>query len=95
MILLLVSANVAPSLKILVTLMMEAKHSSETTVLIRAIWHNIPQDGTLPGLVSLSFASWHSIRFIKIFLTFLLLGVRTANGSDNPQFLKAVLECWS
>jgi hypothetical protein len=45
--LLLVTANVAPSSPILVTLMMEALCSSETSVLTRAIWRNTPENGIL------------------------------------------------
>jgi hypothetical protein len=37
---LLVTANAVPS-----SLMTEALHSSETSVLTRAKWHNIPHDG--------------------------------------------------
>jgi hypothetical protein len=44
---LLVPANVIPSSPILITLMMEAKDSSETSVLIRETQRNIPQDGIL------------------------------------------------
>jgi hypothetical protein len=44
---LLVTANVVPSSPILVTLMMEAMHSSKTSVLSRATQHNIPEDGIL------------------------------------------------
>jgi hypothetical protein len=45
-----ISANAVPSSLILVTLMMEAIHSSEMSVITRVTWRNIPEDGILHNL---------------------------------------------
>jgi hypothetical protein len=65
---LLVTANVVPSSPILVTLMMEALSSSETSVLIRATWRNIPEDGILHSYRSENLKSYLNLCSFSIFV---------------------------
>jgi hypothetical protein len=44
---LLVTAKVVLSSPIIVTLMIETLHSFKTSVLTRATWNNIPEDGIM------------------------------------------------
>jgi hypothetical protein len=58
---LVVTDNLVPSSPILVALMMDAPHFSETSVLTRATRRNIPEDGIPHGHHSENLKSYHSL----------------------------------
>jgi hypothetical protein len=55
---LLVTANIVTSLPILLTLMMEAIRTSETSFHTRVTWRNIPKDGILHGNLRVNLKSY-------------------------------------
>jgi hypothetical protein len=55
---LLLTANIVPSSPILATLMMEAMHSSEASILRKVTWRNIPEDGILHSHCRENFKSY-------------------------------------
>jgi hypothetical protein len=60
----LITANVSNAL-IIVTLIIEAIHSSKTSVLTRATWRNIPKDGILRSQRRGNLKSYISYIFIS------------------------------
>jgi hypothetical protein len=74
---LLVTATVVPSSPILVTLMMEALSSSETSALTGTTRRNIPEDTILPVLVA----------FIISHLKGSIRAMRVAHGVNLPHLV--------
>jgi hypothetical protein len=74
---LLLAANI-PSSWILVTLMMEAVHSSEMSVLTRVTWHNILEDGILHS---------HHRENLKPYMT---MKVHVHGNGEPSQYIKNI-----
>jgi hypothetical protein len=84
----LVNANVVPSYTILVTLMMEALCSSETSVLTRTTRRNIPVDGILHMNRKYTLIETHHVnaRMIHIYKNLIKLHSMSGKGKRSRKY---------